>query len=89
MEEGGFDLFSDIDSRIGHLRRILFLIGLLGALELYVGVFNVLLPYFRGGSAVRLVPGILAALVGVWMAYGFARIDRKIGRLKKERILHE
>ena len=85
----GFNLFSDIDSRINHLNRILVLIGLLGALELYAGVYNGLLGYFRDRSSVSLFAGIFCTLFGIIISYGFARIYIKINRLKRERRLHE
>ena len=87
--EGGFDLFSDIDSRIKHLNRILVLLGLIGGLELYAGSANDLLYYFRSGLTVHLFSSIFCLLLGVLIAYGFVRICRKLNRLKKERILHE
>lgn len=87
--EAGFDLFSDIDSRIQHLQRILSLIGLLGIAVLYGGTYTGLSAYFRRGGTVDLVSGVLGLSVSILMVYGFVRIYRKWVALKKERALHE
>lgn len=87
--EGGFDLFSDIDSRIRHLKRIFSLVGLLGVLVLCSGAYNGLFGYLRSGRTADLISGILGLLLGILLAFGFVRIYRKFLRLKKERTLHE
>lgn len=88
--EGGFDLFSDLDSRIRHLKRILVLLEILGAVELYAGAYNGLIGYLIDrSSVVDLLSGILGLLLGILIVYGFIRIHRKMNRLKRERNLHE
>jgi len=88
--EGGvpFDLFSDIDSRIAHLQRILTLTGIIGCLQFYVGLNNIE-KTLSGEISAAFIPGLLCVSFGVLIAYGFLRIYQKMRRLKKERVLHE
>jgi hypothetical protein len=80
----GFDLFSDTDSRIKHLDRILFLIGILCFLNLFNGINN--LRY--GFSASRII-SILCFFVFGLFGCGLVRVWLKRRKLKKEKVLHE
>ena len=82
----GFDLFSDIDSRIRHLNRILFLTGILAALNLFNG-FNSLLNSFSHGITV--VAALICTSIGLILSCGSLRIYLKRRHLKKEKVLHE
>jgi hypothetical protein len=84
----GFDLFSDIDSRIKHLNRILLLIGILSIINLYNSINNLIVFYTAGFSANKVV-SIMCFLVFGLLGYGFVRLYLKRRRLKKEKILHE
>lgn len=94
-DAGGFDLFSDIDSRIRHLNRILTLIGCLGPLQA-VNTVNLSLRLFAGRSYLTsgdvltftavLLP--LTALLAM-LVYGFIRLALKKRKLKKARALYE
>ena len=79
-EDGPFDLFSDIDSRIGHLDRI-------GKMLLAVGVINLAI------GTVNLIntPGIgwINLLATSFLMYALGRIHGKKEALQKERLLHE
>ncbi|MBR5093962.1 MAG: DUF2812 domain-containing protein [Oscillospiraceae bacterium] len=81
-EEGPFDLFSDIDSRIAHMDRIgkMLLIG--GMANLVIGVANLLASPNAAG-------GIVNLLVCTLLMYGLGRIHGKADALKQERDLHE
>lgn len=86
--DGGFDLFSDLDSRVKHFNRILFLIGCVMPLL----IFNVINMFFSSamqGDWVALVGGGLNLLLALLCGYGFIRILLKRRRLKAERQLHE
>ena len=83
-----FDLFSDIDSRIAHLKRILSLTGIVGALQLYIGFDNIE-KTASGEISAAYIPGLLCLSFGLLIAYGFFRIYQKMRRLQKERVLHE
>lgn len=82
--ENGFDLFSDIDSRIKHLDRILLIVGIVTGLNLFNGFNNMHL-----GSSVNLMVGMLCLLVASILGYGFLRLLLKKRKLEKEKVLHE
>jgi len=83
-EDGPFDLFSDIDSRIKHLNRIIFLFLPIMFLEFSAGISNL----FMQNSSNRFIGG-LALFVGCLLAYGALVINKKKQRLKKERMIYE
>ena len=80
-EDGAFDLFSDIDSRIAHLERIDRSLFLIGMANLLIGIVN----GFAGGNRV----GILNLVVCTVLMYGLGRIRGKKEELEKERQLRE
>ena len=80
-EDGAFDQFSDIDSRIAHLERIDKSLFLIGMANLLIGIANAL----GSGSLV----GVLNLLVCTVLMYGLGRIRGKKEELEKERQLHE
>ena len=82
-----FDLFSDIDSRINHLNRVLFIPAILGLANLFNAI-NMTHLYFNRNYPTP-VPAILIWVVTILMAYGFICLFAKKQRLKKERILRE
>ena len=81
-EEGPFDLFSDIDSRIAHLDRIAIMLLAVGLMNLGIGVMNCL---GNNASAV----GVVNLLVATLLMYALGRIHGKAESLKTERELHE
>jgi len=83
-----FDLFSDIDSRIRHLNRMLLIPGILGLVNL-VNAINMTRLYISSDSDYTLAPAILTWAVTLLMVYGFIRLYTKKAKLKKKRILHE
>lgn len=88
-KKGCFNLFSDIDSKIKHLKRVLLLIGIVGAMEIYLGALNSILAFMNSSSPLNLFAAILCSLFGIIIAYGFLRLFIKFTKLKKERLLHE
>lgn len=74
---GGFDLFSDIDSRIRHLDRIIRMLGIVGLLNVTIGA----------GQIHNL--GWINLLCAIILLYGMFRIWKKRTVLTKERALHE
>lgn len=86
--DGEFQLFSDMDSRIRHLQRILELMLICMALEFWVGFSNL----FVGNSlhsSFNLGVAIPTLLLGAFIAGGVISVSRKIFRLKAEREIHE
>jgi hypothetical protein len=79
-EEGPFDLFSDIDSRISHLNKIGRMLSVIGAANLLIGIMNVFSPARLGW--VNLIAATL-------LMYALGRIHGKKEALEKARLLHE
>jgi len=89
VDDAGFDIFSDIDSHIKHLKRLLQLLGVIGGVNILIGTIN-LLGVFMHGDPVSI--GLLSLInlsLGIMCGYGFLRIFLKNRKLKKEKLLHE
>ena len=80
--DGAFDLFSDIDSRIGHLNKIGRVLALVGGLNLLIGLMNTL-------NAVSAGVGWINLLCATFIMYCLGRIHGKKEALENERVLHE
>ena len=79
-EDGSFDLFSDLDSRVAHLDRIARMLRIIGFLNLIVGAFNA----FDGRTF-----GVVNLLCATLLMYALGRIDGKKEAIVRERELHE
>ena len=77
-EDGPFELYSDIDSRIDHINKIARVLTVIGALNIFIGLVNVR----NGFSWVNL-------LCATFLMYCLGRIHGKREALEKERLLHE
>ncbi len=77
--DGEFDLFSDIDSRIRHMDRIVKPLTIIALSNLLIGVGNLRL------SGIGLINIACAALLG----YACMKIKQKKDALQKDRTLHE
>jgi len=84
----GFDIFSDIESRIKHLNRILFLAGVIAAVNLLNGSIQ-LRQWVSGGRQFSLIIACLCLGIGLLIGYGFLTIHRKRRKLKKEQLIRE
>ena len=84
-----FNLFSDISSRVAHLKRILFLIGLFSGINIFNGITQLHFWFLPDSSGTNLFPAILCLTVGLWLGYGFIHIFRKKRKLEKERVLYD
>ena len=82
-----FNLFSDIDSRIHHLDRMLLIPCVLGLANLLNAV-NMTHRFINYGDA-AILPMSLTWAMALLMAYGFVRLLHKKLKLKRERLLHE
>jgi len=83
-----FDLFSDIDSRIRHLNRILLLPGIFGIVNL-INSANWAIRYISSGDNGDLFVSLFCGAAALLLAYGYVQLLRKKLRLQKERVLHE
>jgi len=77
-EDGPFELYSDIDSRIGHINKIARVLAVVGAANVFIGLLNV-----RNGFS------WLNLLCATFLMYCLGRIHGKREALEKERLLHE
>ena len=75
--EGEFDLFSDIDSRISHIDRIMKLAAVMGLANVCIGLGNLK------------TVGILNILVAGILGLAWHRLNLKKTHLQTERKLHE
>ena len=78
--DGAFDLFSDIDSRMEHLKRIARLLGALALCNLAIGISNSM-------NAPRV--GWINLLVASLLTYGLGRLHGKREALEEKRLLME
>ena len=76
VERGTFDIFSDMDSRIAHLKRIARMLAIIGGANLLIGLVNHDL-------------GWINLLCAALLAYGLGRFHGKIEALQKERTIRE
>jgi len=78
--EGPFDLFSDCESRIAHYKRVLLLAGVVGGMNLVIGITGIqagtYIPLINIGLACALTPLVL-------------RLWRKVRKLQAEKLIHE
>lgn len=87
--DGAFDLFSDIDSRVKHLDRLLKLFGILAPTEAYIGFYNLFLYRVGKGILFNRIAGTLCVFFALLLGYGFYIIWKRRTELKRERELHE
>lgn len=84
----GFNLFSDIGSRIKHLDRVLVLTGVFSGVNLLNGATQ-LHAWISQEMSFNFIVSIICFTVGILIGYGFLRIFFKRRKLKKEKMLHE
>ena len=81
VEDGVFNIFSDIDSRISHLDKIGKMLSLVGVANLLIGLSNTFHPYVNIGW--------INLLCATFLMYALGRIHGKKESLQKERMLME
>ena len=89
----GFDLFSDIDSRIRHLNRISFFLVGFSIICILNGINMINLWHrnqiYEAGFEANLVVGIILFAVAIFLDCGAVILYSKIRKLKKEKLIHE
>ena len=85
--DGEFQLFSDTDSRVRHLPRIIRLVGAVTGVNLNIGFYNLFLLCFWG-SGVNLL-GLINLALALLGLYGVYKLSRKRKMLKEEQIVFE
>ena len=87
--DGEFTLFSDTDSRIAHLNRVLALLTPLTVMNIWIGIYNIVLRFTIHAPTINLLSGIVSELVSLLLLCGILRIWKVRRKLKKERLLRE
>ena len=80
-ELGAFDIFSDLDSRLEHLKKISWMLRFVGIANLVIGLANSINPYVPMGWV-----NLLAATL---LMYALGRIEGKQEALENDRLLIE
>ena len=80
-ELGAFDLFSDLDSRLEHLKKISWMLRFVGIANLAIGLANSINPYVSLGWV-----NLLCATL---LMYALGRIEGKQEALERDRLLME
>lgn len=89
VSEGDFQLFSDNDSRVHYLTRIIRFIAALSGLNLYFSCYNMFMfLQVRTYSYINLI-GIVNLLFALIGGFGVLRISRKRKKLKAEQQIFE
>lgn len=86
-DENGFNLFSDIDSRIKHLDRVLAFTRIILGVNLLNGAIQ-LRAWISQEISFDFTMSIFCFCIGI-LGYGFLRLFLKRHKLEKEKILHE
>lgn len=81
VEDGPFDLFSDLDSRLRHLNRISRMLTIVGVINL---IYAIVISFLPGVNM-----GLLNFLAASLVAYCLARIHEKKDALEQNRLLIE
>jgi hypothetical protein len=95
--DGPFDIYTDLDSKINHYKRIYSIWNALMWMELIIGVSNLIVGSvnFREGykltyfNPVNIVMGSILILIGIIFLKLCLPLRRKIIKLKQEKIIRE
>lgn len=82
-----FRLFSDKDSVIEHLKRIIIFITVIGIANILIGGSNIWLGI--NNNTANLQVGIINLLLGIFAIAGVFRLKKKKQRIENERIVSE
>ena len=86
--DGPFDIFSDMDSRITHINRMLWFIAVLSLANVPNAILQIF-HYFKYKTSVNLVLGLLILMLSGLLGYGTVRLWRKKQQLEREKMLRE
>ena len=85
--EGDFELFSDNDSRIKYVSKVIGLVSLITIANWIIGINNVFIA--RSFPSPMNYVGILNLLIGLFGTWGMIRLMRKRKKMKQEGQLFE
>lgn len=89
-EDGAFELFSDLDSRIKHLNRIIYTFLPIIILNIFTGIQNIIM-FFKEYSSISEYHaiGFINIFLSILFIIGLSRLYRKKKRLQKEKQIYE
>jgi len=85
--EGAFELFSDFESRIKQLNRIILMIIFLVAANLYIGMYNLFLLFFYNSELNSF--GFVNLALGLIGSFGIWKLLKKRKKLKNDNQIFE
>ena len=85
---GEFELLSDRKSKVEHLIRIIILVGAVGGLNLYAGLYNFFI-WTRFHEAISVFAFCISFALGLLATFGAVRLGVKAYRIAKEREIYE
>ena len=85
--EGSFEVFSDNASRVKYLTSIASFVSLIIGLNLFIGLYNLLLVFFFDSTFNYI--GLLNLAIGIWGTFGTLKLWKKRNRMKQESQLFE
>jgi hypothetical protein len=88
VNDGPFEIYSDIESKIKHYKRIMTLFLAVIPINIGPACYN-LSNYFQNRYPTILGISIVSFGFSFLLALGIFKISRKIGRLKKEKLIRE
>ena len=94
--EGAFDIYSDIESKLAHYKRICFLWSSIVIVNLLIGLFNLLFATCfittnsKYPNSINLFSGVLSLAIGILFFFGLVYPTRKkIKKLQSEQRIRE
>lgn len=87
-ESGKFDLYSDVESRLKHLNRILGLVGIIGGVNFTNGI-NLTMLGIDSDSMFLILCGLFIVILAILIGWGFIKILKKKRELQKEQNLFQ
>ncbi len=91
-DEIGFDIYSDIDSKIVHFKRVLKLISVVLAINL-LNLINMMISYstylFKFNEVGKALPIYLIVFVSIALLFGAVNVFNKVKKLERDRNLIE
>lgn len=88
VADGAFEIYSDIDSKISHYKRIRFLIFAVTLINV-VPAFSYLYNYIENRHSVNFDSRIFSLLLTLLIGLGIFKVSKKISMLKKEKAIRE
>lgn len=83
--DGPFELFSDIESRIKHLNGIIALLGIVAAVDSYIGIYNLWVGIAAASPFNIFSASTILALVAL-LIFGIVKLCIKKASLKEQQI---